>query len=216
MNIESVLPIMTEGNTLKVTSPFGYRVDPVTGVGNGAHKGIDLTCWKGWSALSGIGAAWDGVVKVAYDNVEGFSTYESRGNYVIIDHGNGLETHYYHLAHGSITVSTGDAVTAGQQIGYMGSTGYSTGAHLHFQIELNDVPVDPQPYITGEVYSDMNDQNMINDPEMDNTPSEWSEEAVQWAVDNGIMYGDENGNYRLRDYCTREQMLVFLYRALHR
>lgn len=50
--------------------------------------------------------------------------------------------------------------------------------------------------------------------EMDNTPSDWAADAVQWAVDNGIMYGDENGNYRLRDACTREMMLVFLYRAL--
>lgn len=214
MNIESVLPIMSDGTTLKVTSPFGYRVDPVTGVGNGAHKGIDLTCWKGWSALSGIAAAWDGTVKVAYDNVEGFSTYESRGNYVIIDHGNGLETHYYHLAQGSITVSAGDIVTAGQQIGYMGSTGYSTGAHLHFQIELNGIPVDPEPYIIGEESFDMANQENIN-MEMDNTPSEWSAEALEWAVNNGIIYGDENGNYRLREYCTREQMLVFLYRALH-
>ena len=46
-------------------------------------------------------------------------------------------------------------------------------------------------------------------------PSEWSAEALEWAVNNGIIYGDENGNYRLREYCTREQMLVFLYRALH-
>lgn len=211
MNVESVLPIMTDGNTLKVTSPFGYRVDPVTGVGNGAHKGIDLTCWKGWSALSGIAAAWDGVVKTAYDNVEGFSKSESRGNYVIIDHGNGLETHYYHLAHGSITVSAGDTVTAGQQIGYMGSTGYSTGAHLHFQIEKDNIPIDPQPYITGEESPEMNNEQY----NLDNTPSEWSADALDWAVNNGIIYGDENGNFRLREYCTREQMLVFLYRALH-
>ena len=49
---------------------------------------------------------------------------------------------------------------------------------------------------------------------MDNIPAEWAEDAVSWAVENGILYGDENGNYRLHENCTREMMLVFLYRAV--
>ena len=55
-NIKGVLPVLRDGEEYRVTSPFGYRADPVTGLGNGQHKGIDLTLWKGWSALS-IGRA---------------------------------------------------------------------------------------------------------------------------------------------------------------
>ena len=131
--IKSTLPVLTGGEEYKVTSPFGWRADPVTGLGNGQHKGIDLTLWKGWSALSGIGAAWDGVVTDVRDGVDGFDTVRSAGNRVTIDHGNGVVTKYYHMKNGSICVSVGDRVTAGQEIGYMGSTGYSTGAAIRLK-----------------------------------------------------------------------------------
>ena len=209
MTILSVLPVLTEGTTLRVTSPFGYRTDPVTGEGGQGHKGIDLTLWRGYSALSAIGAAWDGTVTDVRDGVEGFDTVRSAGNRVTIDHGDGVVTKYYHLANGSIPVQVGDSVTAGQVIGQMGSTGYSTGAHLHFQLEIYGEPVDPQPFLLGE--EDIPEESGA---EMDNIPAEWAEDAVAWAVENGILYGDENGNYRLHENCTREMMLVFLYRAV--
>ena len=210
MTIVSVLPVLTEGTTLRVTSPFGYRTDPVTGEGGQGHKGIDLTLWRGYSALSAIGAAWDGTVTDVRDGVEGFDTVRSAGNRVTIDHGDGVVTKYYHLANGSIPVQVGDSVTAGQVIGQMGSTGYSTGAHLHFQLEIYGEPVDPLPFLLGE--EDIPEE--IPTEEMDNIPAEWAEDAVAWAVENGILYGDENGNYRLHESCTREMMLVFLYRAV--
>ena len=210
MTILSVLPVLTEGTTYRVTSPFGYRTDPVTGEGGQGHKGIDLTLWRGYSALSAIGAAWDGTVTDVRDGVEGFDTVRSAGNRVTIDHGDGVVTKYYHLANGSIPVQVGDSVTAGQVIGQMGSTGYSTGAHLHFQLEIYGEPVDPQPFLLGE--EDIPEE--IPAAEMDNIPAEWAEEPVAWAVENGILYGDENGNYRLHENCTREMMLVFLYRAV--
>ena len=209
MTILSVLPVLTEGTTYRVTSPFGYRADPVTGEGGQEHKGIDLTLWRGYSALSAIGAAWDGTVTDVRDGVEGFDTVRSAGNRVTIDHGDGVVTKYYHLANGSIPVQVGDSVTAGQVIGQMGSTGYSTGAHLHFQLEIYGEPVDPQPFLLGE--EDIPEESGA---EMDNIPAEWAEDAVAWAVENGILYGDENGNYRLHENCTREMMLVFLYRAV--
>ena len=209
MTIVSVLPVLTEGTTLRVTSPFGYRTDPVTGEGGQGHKGIDLTLWRGYSALSAIGAAWDGTVTDVRDGVEGFDTVRSAGNRVTIDHGDGVVTKYYHLANGSIPVQVGDSVTAGQVIGQMGSTGYSTGAHLHFQLEIYGEPVDPLPFLLGE--EDIPEQSA---EEMDNVPAEWAEDAVAWAVENGILYGDENGNYRLHENCTREMMLVFLHRAV--
>ena len=150
MTILSVLPVLTEGTTYRVTSPFGYRTDPVTGEGGQGHKGIDLTLWRGYSALSGIGAAWDGTVTDVRDGVEGFDTVRSAGNRVTVDHGDGVVTKYYHLENGSIPVQIGDAVTAGQLIGRMGSTGYSTGAHLHFQLEIYGEVVDPLPFLLGE------------------------------------------------------------------
>lgn len=201
MIIESILPILTDGETYKITSPFGTRTDPMTGKEGARHDGIDLVLWKGWGALSPIGAAWDGIVKtVSYDG--------SRGNYVVIDHGDDVETHYYHMASGTVCVSLGDHVTAGQLLGQMGSTGASTGAHLHFQLEIYGEPVDPLPFISGE---DMlvGSGGASGD---DNEPAEWSAEAVAWAVENGILYGDENGNLMLRQPCTREQMIVFLHR----
>ena len=210
MNIISVLPVLTEGTTYRVTSPFGYRTDPVTGEGGQGHKGIDLTLWRGYSALSAIGAAWDGIVTDVRDGVEGFDTVRSAGNRVTIDHGDGVVTKYYHLANGSIPVQVGDSVAAGHIIGQMGSTGYSTGAHLHFQLEIYGEPVDPLPFLLGE--EDIPEE--IPAEEMDNIPAEWAEEAVAWAVENGILYGDENGNYRLHENCTREMMLVFLHRAV--
>ena len=210
MTILSVLPVLTEGTTYRVTSPFGYRTDPVTGEGDQGHKGIDLTLWRGYSALSAIGVAWDGTVTDVRDGVEGFDTVRSAGNRVTIDHGDGVVTKYYHLANGSIPVQVGDSVAAGQVIGQMGSTGYSTGAHLHFQLEIYGEPVDPLPFLLGE--EEIPEETPAE--EMDNIPAEWAEEAVAWAVENGILYGDENGNYRLHENCTREMMLVFLHRAV--
>ena len=155
--ITSVLPILTEGDVYRVTSPFGYRADPVSGAGNGQHKGIDLVLWRGYGDLSAVGAAWDGTVIAVRDEVPGFEKARSAGNYVVIDHGGGTVTRYYHLAHGSVAVSPGEHISAGQLLGQMGSTGYSTGAHLHFQLEADGVPVDPLPYLTGEEMLFMDD-----------------------------------------------------------
>lgn len=199
--ITSIVPILDGGAEYRVTSPYGMRDNPVSGSGTQMHRGIDLTLWKGWSSLAYVCAAWDGVVKrVDYD--------ASRGNYVLVDHGEGVVTHYYHLAMDTVKVRAGESVTAGQRIGYMGSTGAVTGAHLHFQIEIYGESVDPLPYITGVV------PDAVGGDEMDNTPADWAADAVAWAVESGILYGDENGNYRLHEPCTREMMMVFLYRAL--
>lgn len=203
MNTKSVLPILIDGDTYRVTSPFGSRVDPITQKSGVPHNGVDLVLWRGYGALSAIGAAWDGIVScVSYD--------ASRGNYVIIDHGEGLTSHYFHMAQGTVCVALGENVAAGQVIGQMGSTGASTGAHLHFQLELNCVPIDPLPFIVGEELF-VSDMPMGGDG-FDNEPADWSAESVLWALDNGILYGDDNGNLMLHQPCTREQMVVFLHR----
>lgn len=100
----------------------------------GGHKGNDYAAPTGTPTY----AAAAGKVVIA-----GFSA--SAGNWVLIDHGNGLTTKYMH--HSALTVSAGQYVEKGQQIGRVGSTGQSTGPHLHFQVEVNGVPVSPDTYL---------------------------------------------------------------------
>jgi murein DD-endopeptidase MepM/ murein hydrolase activator NlpD len=98
------------------------------------HTGLDLA-----SPATKITAAADGVVAAVGQGNTGY------GNYVIIAHGGGLVTLYGHL---SLTMATvGETVTQGQQIGVEGSTGNSTGVHLHFEVRVNGTPVDPSPYL---------------------------------------------------------------------
>jgi murein DD-endopeptidase MepM/ murein hydrolase activator NlpD len=117
-----------------ITSPFGYRTDPVTGA-RAFHSGIDI----GASCGTPIKAAGTGVIISAGFNSGGY------GNMTLINHGNGLSTLYGHQS--SIIVSAGQSVTQGQVIGYVGSTGKSTGCHLHFEVRVNGNPVDPTGYL---------------------------------------------------------------------
>jgi murein DD-endopeptidase MepM/ murein hydrolase activator NlpD len=110
-----------------VTSGFGMRWGRM-------HEGIDIGCAYGApnrAAAAGtvIWAGW-------------FGGY---GNLVVIDHGNGLSTAYGHAS--SIVVSVGQSVSQGQTVSYVGSTGHSTGPHLHFEVRVNGVAVDPLPYL---------------------------------------------------------------------
>ena len=116
-----------------ITSPFGNRVSPTTGAST-YHQGVDLDTGTGWTVV----AAKAGTVTVA-----GYSS--SAGNYVKINHHDGFSSIYMHLS--SYCVSAGQNVSAGQQIGLTGSTGVSTGDHLHFGISLNGVYVNPCNYI---------------------------------------------------------------------
>ncbi|MBP1992672.1 murein hydrolase activator EnvC family protein [Paenibacillus eucommiae] len=119
-----------------LTSDFQIRVNPVTGQKNEFHKGIDLGAPKG----TGILAAEDGVVIVA-------SWWSGYGNAVVIDHGNGAWTLYGHIRNDGTLVKQGDTVKRGQKIAEVGSTGQSTGFHLHFEVRINEKPVDPKPYL---------------------------------------------------------------------
>lgn len=116
-----------------VTSEFGEYRSP----SDPSHKGTDF------GSIGAVAvptyAIGDGTVLIA-----GYSS--SAGNWVVIDHGNGLVAKYMH--HESIKVRVGQQVKKGEQIGNMGTTGDSTGVHLHLQLELNDVPVNPRNYIT--------------------------------------------------------------------
>jgi len=114
-------------------SDFGWRIDPITGR-SALHTGLDFQADYGSPILAAAG----GVVVVR----EFHSAY---GNMVEIDHGNDLVTRYAHAS--SVKVKKGDLVRRGQEIALVGSTGRSTGAHLHFEVLVRGVPQDPQKFL---------------------------------------------------------------------
>lgn len=118
----------------RITSKFAMRVNPITGQYK-LHTGVDIGAPEGANFV----AANDGIVVKAELNA-------AYGNMVIIDHGGGISTLY---AHGSaILVEVGQSVKRGDSILKVGSTGYSTGPHAHFEVRINGVATDPLPYIT--------------------------------------------------------------------
>ncbi|MEC0413620.1 peptidoglycan DD-metalloendopeptidase family protein [Bacillus subtilis] len=124
----------------KVTSGFGRRVDPITGAAGEFHKGIDFACTKGQA----IPAAKDG--KVVYSGWQNPNNKkEGYGLFVWVDHGGGYKTTYAHMSKSSVKV--GDTVKMGDKVGECGSTGSSTGNHLHFEIFQNGNRVDPSPFV---------------------------------------------------------------------
>ncbi|MCL2503339.1 MAG: M23 family metallopeptidase [Coriobacteriia bacterium] len=119
----------------RVTSYFGYRTHPIFG-DRRLHTGLDIGASQG----SVIVAAGSGTV--IYTGYRG-----GYGNTVMIDHGNGVVSLYAHQANGSIMVQTGQKVASGEQIGKVGSTGNSTGPHLHFEVRVNGTPKNPLNYL---------------------------------------------------------------------
>jgi len=118
-----------------VTSFFGTRLHPILGVYK-THSGIDIGAGYGTAVL----AAADGTVATAAYDAGGY------GNYIIIDHGNGNMTLYAHMI--QMSVGVGQTVTQGQTIGFVGSTGMSTGPHLHFEVYVGGTRVDPLLYFS--------------------------------------------------------------------
>lgn len=118
----------------RISSPFGYRMHPTLGVTK-FHNGVDLAAPAG----SAILAAYNGtVISAAYNN--------SMGNYVMINHGDGIYTIYMHAS--ALYVSAGQKVNKGDTIAAVGTTGRSTGNHLHFSVRVNGEYVDPMGYIS--------------------------------------------------------------------
>ncbi|ABM10791.1 M23 family metallopeptidase [Paenarthrobacter aurescens] len=120
--------------SMSVASPFGIRSSPITGSGE-LHTGLDLVA----ACQVAVFAAGSGTVVEA-----GWSAYGG-GNRIVVDHGNGLKSTYNHLA--SIETSVGASVTAGQRLAAAGTTGNSTGCHLHFEVLLNGQTVNPQGWM---------------------------------------------------------------------
>lgn len=129
VSIPSRIPV----DGFRLTSEFGMRVHPVLG-GRRAHKGIDLATPVG----TPVHAPADGVVGKA----EWFSSY---GLYIQLEHGGELETRYGHLSR--LNVAAGQFVHKGDVIGYVGTTGRSTGPHLHYEVRVAGESVNPMPYM---------------------------------------------------------------------
>ena len=124
----------------RITSRFGYRSDPFTGEEK-YHSGIDI---DGYGNEGGSIIAADSGTVITATYSDGY------GNYVIIDHGNGYQTLYAHMS--GIAVGNGQAVSQGQTIGYLGSTGRATGTHCHFEVFINGGRTDPAQFFSGLSY----------------------------------------------------------------
>ena len=138
-------PVFKEQGDINETSPYGEKR------GTYVHKGVDVVRNIGYNTTATIVAIADGTVTAVKNTVTGVTKAHPEGNYVDVDHGDGLVSRYFHLKHGSIPASIrrGAVVQKGDVLGYMGNTGDSQGAHLHFQLEQNGKPIDGTPYLKG-------------------------------------------------------------------
>ena len=137
LSIPAIQPVSNKDLT-RIASGFGYRIDPVYKVTK-FHAGLDFTAPLG----TPIYATADGVVKEASFNAGGY------GNHVVINHGFGYQTLYGHMY--KIKSHVGQSVKRGEVIGYVGSTGKSTGPHCHYEVHKNGTPVDPIYYFYNDL-----------------------------------------------------------------
>jgi murein DD-endopeptidase MepM/ murein hydrolase activator NlpD len=136
---QASLPTLSPVDYPALSSSFGWRRNPVSGR-HTMHEGLDFVAPRG----SPIRAASGGLVTRA-------GSWHGYGRMVEIDHGNGLRTRYAHAS--SVLVKTGDIVRQGQLIARVGSTGRSTGSHLHFEVRMADYPLDPTLFIQDDARS---------------------------------------------------------------
>lgn len=138
--IPAIIPLK-ESEIRQISSYFGYRTDPIYKVSK-FHSGIDLAAPIGTE----IFATGDGIVEKVESNYWGY------GNLITINHGYGYKTQYAHLSR--FAVQRGQKVKRGQLIGYVGSTGKSTGPHLHYEVLKNDTPTDPIHFFFNDLSPD--------------------------------------------------------------
>lgn len=187
----------------KVTSAYGRRMLFGT---VGEHRGLDLV-GEDYTARAVI----DGRVLVSQMVTERSNATWQWGNYVCVGGDDGKLIYYCHLARRQ--VKAGQRVRAGDILGIMGSTGYSTGDHLHFEVRDGATAINAADYLGIE-----NKVGVVVDPaalgkvQAAVSSTAWSDEAVAWATEHGILYGDGQGNLMLDEPCTRRMVVTFLYR----
>ncbi len=176
---------------------------------SGYHKGIDLTC-----SNRNVYCTCDGTVKTVGWDPDGW------GRYVRVDNGKGRIHIFCHLVKDSVKVKVGDTVNRTTILGTMGTTGKSTGVHLHFQIEdANRKVYDPTEWlgIPNKVGSYNSEDYQIKEVSEMNFKDEkdipkWAKESVEKVVKAGLMKGDAEGTFRPNDPITRAEMAVLLAR----
>ena len=147
-----------------ITSNYGMRTHPITGLYT-LHTGVDVSAPIGADFV----AANDGIVTKAYLN-------PAYGNMVMIDHGGGISTLY---AHGSeILVRVGQLVKKGEPVLKVGSTGYSTGPHAHFEVRINGIVTNPMEYITGDKLPEYLKEKLMKNEAQNNSNKEEKEEET--------------------------------------
>ena len=199
------------GTPVRVVSTYGLREDPITHEKGVPHWAFDMVGDGDKTICAVVG----GTVLQSRMVTDTSNPTSEWGNYISI-FGNDGRVHFYcHLS--ERWVSAGEYVAAGQAIGMEGSTGRSTGSHLHYEVRVSVIGTTVNP---GGVLGIPNEKGVYTvdkeeakkDKRTDSEPQEWAKDAVEWAVENGIIYGDGDGNLMLRETCTREQVLVFVYR----
>lgn len=199
------LPVIGQFN---ITATFGQQGKYwVSG-----HKGLDIV-----SANKAIYATCDGTVRVIGYDKNGW------GRYVSIGDKDGNKHLFCHLENNSVKVEVGQKVNCSTVIGIMGTTGNSTGVHLHYQInDPNGVPINPCNHLgipnQKGTYNSENYQIGDNDMKFkdDAKISKWAKDAVDAVSDAGIMVGDANGNFRPKDTLTREEAAVIVAKLLEK
>lgn len=200
------------GTPVRLVSTYGLREDPITHEQGVPHWAFDLV-GDGDKTICAVVGGTVLQSRRVYDESNETSEW---GEYISIAGDDGLVHYHCHLS--ARWVVAGERVEAGQAIGVEGSTGRSTGSHLHYEVRLSVTGATVNP---AEVLGIPNEEGVYTvekeeirkDERTDSEPQEWAKEAVEWAVGNEIIYGDGKGNLMLREPCTREQMMVFLYRA---
>jgi murein DD-endopeptidase MepM/ murein hydrolase activator NlpD len=142
-SIPAIQPVSNKELT-RIASGFGVRIHPIYGIAK-MHNGLDFTAPQG----TPIYATGDGTVTTA-----GMGT--GTGNHVIINHGYGYETVYMHMVR--IKVGNGQTVKRGEVIGWVGSTGASTGPHCHYEVHINGTPVDPVYFFFNDLNAEQYDR----------------------------------------------------------
>lgn len=202
--------------TCELTSRFGWR--NLNGEDD-YHNGIDL-CGVGDKRILAPCAGVIGSSAIVTDHAD--LTWQW-GNYVRIDAPDGTQVFLCHLA--SRAAFVGQRVEAGDVIGVEGNTGYSFGRHCHLEVRVDGRSVDPTPmlgipnewgYYSNEpetteplppVAVDAAEKNP------DNVPDDYAAEAISWALNNHILLGTPDGNLKLHEPVTRQDLLVILHRA---
>ena len=165
----SVKNRVIEGNQLEITQIYKA----------GTHNGIDVVN-KNYT-LGYICSHSEGTVVETRDGLGNMKGSNSYGNYVKVKHDNGYSTLYAHLAKGTVAVSNGQRVSKGQRLGYMGDTGNSYGAHLHFEVRNeSDERIDPTPYLNADLPA-----KVVEEPKNEKSTDELAREVIQGKYGNG-------------------------------